>query len=101
MSEPTEPRKDGHTPYHCQRPCTRNGCPYCDGGLLLCTRCGGLEGSLPSQCPGQRMARSTEEAVYAGYLEFRDGVWINAPSGGASNHYDGRPGLPDPGNGSA
>lgn len=93
MSAPTEPRKDRHTPYHCSREC--RGCAYCDGGLLLCTTCGGLEGSLPSTCPGTKMTEDQERAVYAGTLDFRNGAWTNAPSGGVSNHYDGRPGLPE------
>lgn len=50
-------------------------CMICDGGLFLCGVCGGAEGSLPSECPGERMTTAQEEAVYAGRLDFRQGAW--------------------------
>lgn len=28
---------------------------FCEGGLMLCTRCGGAEASLPTDCPGEQM----------------------------------------------
>lgn len=93
MSTAQTEREDGHVAYECPKGC--NGCAYCDGGLLLCTRCGGLEGSLPSACPGQKMTDTQERDVYAGALDFRADQWVNAPSGGVSSHYDGRPGLPE------
>lgn len=71
---------------------------FCDGGLFSCTRCGGFEGTLPSQCPGEKMTSEQETGVYAGRLDFREGAWVNAPSGSVSSHYDGRPGLPSASN---
>ena len=83
----------GHVEYECK--CNRNGCMFCDGGLFSCTRCGSSEGALPSQCPGEKMTPEQEADVYAGRLDFRAGAWVKAPSGSASSHYDGRPGLPE------
>jgi hypothetical protein len=83
----------GHAWYECEKGC--NGCMFCNGGLASCTRCGGFEGSLPSECPGEKMTEEQETAIYAGALDFRAGTWVNKPSGGVSSHYDGRPGLPE------
>lgn len=53
-------------------------CHYCDGGLKLCTVCGGAEGSLTTECPGVRMTEEQEDAVYkTGTLDFKDGKWYN------------------------
>jgi hypothetical protein len=52
-------------------------CPICDGGLSLCTVCGGAEGSMPTDCPGHRMQAEVSDAVYAGEVDYdrRDG-WV-------------------------
>jgi hypothetical protein len=54
-----------------------NGCHLCRGGLGVCTVCHGIEGSLATDCPGERMTFEQDQAVYAGTLDFtrRDG-WI-------------------------
>jgi len=68
-----------HTKYECATPCQEPGsCRFCDGGLFLCTVCGGAEGSLPIQCPGYKMTPKEEEDVYAGRINytFRQG-WFN------------------------
>ena len=44
-------------------------------GLAHCKVCGGAEGSLPTDCPGERMTQLQEDAVYQGWLDFKDGVW--------------------------
>lgn len=44
-------------------------------GLSWCPRCGGAEGSLPTECPGQRMHHLEEQRVYAGHLDYRAGRW--------------------------
>lgn len=46
-----------------------------DDGLVYCKTCKGKEGSLPTDCPGQRMTELQGDAVYAGWLDFKDGVW--------------------------
>lgn len=74
-----------HTLYACPPDCTRPNCPICDGGLAHCTVCGGAEGSLPTECPRERMNEETERAVYARQLDYRGGVWVlPRPAGSAS-----------------
>lgn len=84
----------GHIAFKCSTMCSRPGCKFCDGGLFECTRCHGFEGTLPSECPGEKLDAFQTDAVYAGLLDFRGGQWVEAPSGSVSTHYDGRPGLP-------
>jgi hypothetical protein len=52
------------------------GCMICDGGLALCKNCGGLEGGLPSECPGVQMAAGQMDAVYQGRIDYRNGQWV-------------------------
>lgn len=66
--------------------CTRNyGCMVCDGGLFICTRCGCLEGSLATECPGYECYTEYGDAIYKGEIDFRNGQWtkeeisINSP----------------------
>ena len=61
-------------PGHRWARCTNKGCTgsfLCHGGLALCTRCGGLEGTLPTDCPGERMQWPVSDEVYAGEIDFR------------------------------
>jgi hypothetical protein len=51
-------------------------CWICDGGLGVCTVCGGAEGSLTIECPGVQMTAEQDEKVYAGAIDFKDGHWI-------------------------
>lgn len=46
-----------------------------EDGLRHCKVCNGGEGSLPSDCPGKKMPAETDEAVYAGLIDFVDGTW--------------------------
>lgn len=55
--------------------CEREYCSICDGGLSLCEVCGGAEGSMPTECPGERMSGDQIDAVYAGNLDFVDNEW--------------------------
>ena len=48
-----------------------------EDGLAHCKVCNGGEGSLPTDCPGEQMSAETEELVYAGSLDYRDGVWVD------------------------
>lgn len=68
-------RTDGHVAFEC--PCGRPGCCYCEGGLFGCVRCGGVEGLVPTECPGVLMDQLQAEEVFCGRLDFRDGMWIH------------------------
>ena len=69
---------------NCQNPY----CMICDGGLALCEVCGGLEGGLPSECPGERMSNETQDKVYRGEIDFRNGAWVeNAASSNSPASY--------------
>jgi hypothetical protein len=66
----------GHKWQHCTRR-TCNGCFLCHGGLALCATCGGLEGALPTDCPGEYMGEFICGEVYAGRIDYRRGEgWV-------------------------
>lgn len=45
--------------------------------LFCCRTCGGVEGSLPTDCPGEWMDGPTQQAVYAEELNFtRQHGWV-------------------------
>lgn len=56
--------------------CGSDCCAICVGGLSICKNCGGVEGSLPSECPVQRMTSEQEDAVYDGRLDYCNGEWV-------------------------
>jgi hypothetical protein len=89
----TRADNSGHVEYVCT--CHRVGCMFCDGGLFRCTICDSFEGATTTQCPGRKMSKDEIDRVYAGVLDFREGEWVNAPSGSCSSHYGERPGLPE------
>ena len=60
--------------------CQINHCGICDGGLAVCTVCGGAEGSLPSECPGEKMTHNQEQGVYNDGLDYKDGKWVSGPN---------------------
>lgn len=79
----------GHHWAHCtNKECT--GCHLCHGGLASCTRCGGHEGSLTTDCPGYRtkVGPDVGEAVYAGKTDWvwGDG-WVATSSVNSPAHY--------------
>lgn len=47
-----------------------------EDGLHHCKVCGGAEGSLTIHCPGTKLPAETDEAVYAGLIEYVDGAWV-------------------------
>lgn len=69
----------GHKVYKCGAHC--RGCCICEGGLYLCTRCGGAEGSLPTDCPGREMGEAEHSAIMANRLDYdeRRGGWVPGP----------------------
>lgn len=71
-------RFPGHKWFHCPREC--EGCMFCNGGLGLCVTCGGAEGSLPTECPGEQMTSRAQDEVYNGRLDFRGGQWTSSSS---------------------
>lgn len=67
----------GHIWYECPKPCYTLYCQWCEGGLGMCTVCGGAEGTLPTQCPGVEMTQEQMDAIYlTRTLDFKDGKWI-------------------------
>lgn len=73
-------RFPAHKLHHCEPGCT--GCMFCDGGLALCVTCGGAEGSLPTDCPGEPMPELICEEVYGGAVDYRRGRgWVPESAG--------------------
>lgn len=57
--------------------CMEGRCMFCSGGLSMCTVCGGAEGSMPTDCPGEPMSWDTGQQVYEGLIDYRRGQgWI-------------------------
>lgn len=69
----------GHHMYRCPPSC--KGCCICEGGLFLCTRCGGAEGSLPTDCPGHEMGEAEHDAIMGNRMDYdlRRGGWVVGP----------------------
>jgi hypothetical protein len=65
---------DDHVDYVCEAE-HEGHCMFCDGGLRACTVCDGLEGAMPTQCPGVRMTWRQADDVHRGRLDFRAGRW--------------------------
>jgi hypothetical protein len=55
--------------------CAAGICHLCT--LYACERCGGAEGTLPHDCPGDHMSEEQQRDVYEGRLDYRwrDG-WV-------------------------
>lgn len=70
----------GHHWKHCtDREC--RGCHLCHGGLAVCTICHGMEGGLPTDCPGRKMTGLEHGTVYEGRLDYQRGRgWVEEPS---------------------
>lgn len=48
-----------------------------EDGLLHCKVCNGGEGSLPTDCPGEKMTDERENAVFRGELNYIHGIgWL-------------------------
>lgn len=62
--------------YEVHENCQELHCHICDGGLAVCTVCGGAEGSLATECPGVRQTAQQSDQIYYGELDFKDGRWI-------------------------
>jgi len=55
--------------------CQNGHCVFCSGALYLCVRCNGAEGTLPKECPGERISSEDQDAIMAGDLDFVRGRW--------------------------
>lgn len=62
-----------HTWYECK--CNEPGCQFCDGGLGWCRVCDGFEGTLSTDCVGHKLREQTQNAIWKGYIDFKDGHW--------------------------
>lgn len=54
--------------------CGPYGCNVCN--LFICSVCGGVEGSLATECPGVRLTLEQQDEIYAGILDFKNGGWL-------------------------
>jgi hypothetical protein len=63
--------------YEKHQGCNNPNCPVCDGSMTRCVVCGGSQGALTTDCPGELMLQKTLEMVDAGKMDFRGGEWIN------------------------
>lgn len=50
--------------------CQREFCAICEGGLAVCTVCGGMEGALLDGCPGVRLTMAQHDWNYKKFLTF-------------------------------
>lgn len=68
---------------NCQEP----HCSVCNGGIAICKVCGGVEGCLPTECPGERMSNDLSDQVYAGEKDFVGGAWVDKASENCPKFY--------------
>lgn len=62
---------------HVLHSCNADQCFVCDGGLGLCTVCGGAEASMPTDCPGTKIDEAILDQIQRGEFDFVDGTWVN------------------------
>lgn len=67
--------------------CELMHCPVCDGGLQHCTTCGCFEGSLTTDCPGEKVNYDRQQEIYQCKVDFIDGQWTDtrAPRAALAN----------------
>jgi hypothetical protein len=53
--------------------CDKPACYVCELGV--CKHCGGCEGGLPTECPGQMMSYDLTQEVYCERIDFVGGAW--------------------------
>ena len=71
-------------PRHIQQNCPEGTDDYrCHNGtcvhqnLFCCSRCGGAEGDLPTDCPGEQITSDDRQAIYAEQLNYlRPHGWV-------------------------
>jgi len=66
---------------HIFHKCNNLDCNICEGGLALCKVCGGVEGSLTTECCEKSLTAEQHDRIYFNRdLDFKNGQWINEPS---------------------
>lgn len=60
-----------HVWHVCPPTCENPTCMFCEGGLGLCTVCGGFEGSLLPSCPGHRLTQEEHDKNYSDFCHGR------------------------------
>lgn len=55
-------------------------CGFCNGGLFFCVTCKGAEGSLTTDCPGERMSPEVERRVLCGQLDYTTTLGWHEPA---------------------
>lgn len=71
-------------PRHLRATCPEGGSDYrCDDGtcvhvnLFACVTCGGAEGDLPTDCPGEHITWPMRQSIYNGDLNYLRGPgWV-------------------------
>lgn len=57
--------------------CRAERCAICTWGAAMCKRCLGVEGDLPTDCPGEQLTDEQREGVLTGRLNYhRKTGWI-------------------------
>ncbi|CDX26850.1 hypothetical protein MPL3356_60588 [Mesorhizobium plurifarium] len=57
--------------------CSMERCAICSWGAAICTRCAGIEGELPTDCPGEEMTDEQRISVLSGEINYhRRTGWI-------------------------
>lgn len=72
-----EKKTSSRSTAHVLHSCNEERCFVCDGGLAMCTVCGGGEGAMPTDCPGAKIAAPILDQIYRGEFDFVGGQWIN------------------------
>ncbi|WP_195178930.1 hypothetical protein [Mesorhizobium sp. INR15] len=65
---------------HILHECNDHECFVCRGGLGLCTICGGAEGAMPTDCPGEKVDSAILDQVYRGEFDYIGGRWVSKRS---------------------
>jgi hypothetical protein len=63
-----------HEPMRCDDPDCSGRCFLCQ--CFACKVCGGVEGSLTTECPGERCSGIVLDRVYHGQTDYVNGMWI-------------------------
>ena len=66
-----------HEFYQCPDGCTVEHCGFCEGGLQVCTECGGAESTLTMDCPGEQLSEMQAKQIQMGLLDFYDERWLH------------------------
>lgn len=64
----------GHIEEKCTDDDCNGSCPVCC--LFVCAVCGCYEGSLATECPGERVSFERQEEIYARQIDFIGGQWV-------------------------